>query len=127
MSAVKGTLVSSTGVRIPGTQIFVGETYMDVRIDGSGSSNTFSTSEGWTFEPDVVVPTKHGIWLYWSYGLDDDGDLSDFPNLIPHLPGGWFAIGNADGIRMPLSEAEVERIFRHDKPAALTLKQEVSS
>lgn len=75
-------------------------------------------------EPDL--PRKQGIWLYYSYGLDDDGDLSHFPNLILHLDTdpefGWYNVGNASGDTRKMPLAEVRAAL--PKMAPLTLKED---
>lgn len=74
-------------------------------------------------EPDL--PSKQGIWLHHSYGLDEDGDLSQFPNLILHLSNdpeeGWYCVTNATADKIPLTTADVRRNL--GKMAPLTLKE----
>jgi hypothetical protein len=72
-----------------------------------------------------ALPAKKGIYLYYSYGLDKDGDLSQFPNLVLHLSADpesdWVIIGNTPETPrrvMPLSEVRE----RFSTFAPLTLK-----
>jgi hypothetical protein len=75
-------------------------------------------------EPDL--PSKQGIWLYYSYGLDEDGDLSHFPNLILHLDTdpelGWYNVGNSSASGYPMKPEEVRAAL--PRMAALTLKED---
>lgn len=116
----------NSGVEIPGTIRAHTSTTIDLIIDGAKpSSNSFQTRHGWTFEPDFDPDTaKKGIWLWTSYGLDNDGDLSNFSNLVVHFTRGWFTIGNSSGEKTPLSNDEVIKLFTgQNRPVPLTLKE----
>lgn len=71
------------------------------------------------------LPSKRGIWLHYSYGLDEDGDLSRFPNLILHLEDsperGWYRVTNLGAHSSPMRPDEVRR--KLGNMAALTLKE----
>lgn len=52
---------SNSGVTIPVTIEAAYEEYLSVRIDGvPTATNVFDFKDGWTFTPDIVLPTKIG-------------------------------------------------------------------
>lgn len=116
---------TNSGVEIPGTANAKGLDVIEFTIDGSPHSNYFARESGWEFVPDPKpVPTKRGIWLLHHYGLDADGDLSNFPNLILHSREGWFSIGNLTGESERLTEQKVRNLFNSDDPPVpLTVKE----
>lgn len=126
-----GTITNiESGQTLTGTKQgdpYGGAQWFDFKIDGVKTSNSFLVGE-WTFEPDrIKAPTKKGIWLLYSYGLDEDGDLSHFPNLLLHLTTGWFEIGNYDAPRRALTDKQAEAIWNQPgrpAPVPLTLKGE---
>ena len=122
-----GTITNKAGQKLAG-DLTSGGNYLEFKIDGTSMFNSFRSSD-WEFTADAPPPpTKCGIFLYNSYGLDDDGDLSLFPNLIVHLQtgdGGWYEVGNADATTRLLSREKVEDLFaRSHPPVPLTLKEQ---
>lgn len=101
------------------SQIHVGD-LVDVSIKGGGSISGevtgISHSSDWMeqtleFAGGINVPIyliasasidnerfdRPGVFVYMSYGLDDDGHMTDFPNILLHTKAGeWYRIGNAN-------------------------------
>jgi len=51
---------------------------------------------------------KPGVYIYYSLGLEDDGHMVNFPNLILKTRDhGWYRIGNAGGLMNKITEEEV--------------------
>lgn len=119
---------SNSRVEFPGVLVRTTADSIIVKIDGSvsiGSENYLPIGDGWSFEPDFDPRThRKGVWTYYQYSLDINGDMSNFPNLIVHLSGGWFSIGNSSADSYRLSDAEVTKLFTApSKPVPLTYQK----
>lgn len=52
--------------------------------------------------------SKPGVYVYYSYGVDDNGHMVDFPNiLVRNGRGEWWVTGNVGGYHKQLEEDEV--------------------
>lgn len=59
----------------------------------------------------LSLEKRNGIFIYHSYGLDSDGQLSEFPNLVLKNHKGWFVLGNTfDWKPQKISHEEVLQI-----------------
>lgn len=81
---------SNSGVTIPATYYNQGGIYFNVIIDGmsldSPHTNSFYPSEGWTFEPDKVLPTEIGSVIQITK-WHDDASGPEWRALLTR--GGW--------------------------------------
>lgn len=51
---------------------------------------------------------KPGVYVYYSLGLERDGHMTRFPNLLlKTLDNGWYRIGNAGGMMTKIEGDEV--------------------
>lgn len=63
-------------------------------------------------KPVNLEARKNGVFVYYDYGLDIDGQLSSFPNLILKTDGKLFSIPNTGFGLQQTSLAEVKRTAR---------------
>jgi hypothetical protein len=83
-----------------------------VRHNALEGTNLYYAADGWdTIE--VVNPplpdSKPGLFLFSSYGLDDDGQLSQFPDIVMrNRHGEWYAMGNVNGTPRHLDKSKID-------------------
>lgn len=104
-------------------------TVVSAYINGDVTSKVhYYRDRDWSFE--VVGTNRHnkrGIFLYRSYGLDKDGDLSEFPNIILHLSADpdkdWYSVSNISATVGGLTLADVQDA-QYGSMVELTLKEQ---
>lgn len=95
----EGKIVNkNTGVEICGVRSndYCSSGEFSFRIEGTQFSNIFA-SDDWDFietKKPKPLPTKNGIYLPYAFVLDEDGDMTGFPNILVRNDGVWFWVGN---------------------------------
>ena len=112
--------------KIVGTVVRANGSFTEVQVDGAeeGTYTSLWNEDGWTFAPDSNLPTKDGVWTFYRYGLDADGDMSCFPNLLIRTNGHYYRVFNTGRGTEAMPKSEAEYIFQRLNPVRLTYQEQ---
>lgn len=115
--------------KIVGTVVRANGSFTEVQVDGAeeGKYTSLWNEDGWTFTPDSKLPTKDGVWAFSRYGLDEEGEMSRFSNLIYRMYGVYYRVPNAGGPTRELARDEAEEIFQCYNPVRLTYQESLNA
>lgn len=112
--------------KIVGTVVRANGSFTEVQVDGveEGKYTSLWNEDGWTFTPDSNLPTKDGVWTFFHYGLDADGEMSEFSNLIIRQNSTYYRVCNTGDGTQYIPPSEAKDIFQHYNPFRLTYQEQ---
>ena len=112
--------------KIVGTVVRANGSFTEVQVDGAeeGKYTSLWNEDGWTFTPDSKLPTNDVDCYFYRYGLDADGDMSRFPNLLIRTNGHYYRVFNTGHGTEAMPKSEAEDIFQRLNPVRLTYQEQ---